>query len=196
VKHFIFASSAVVYGPTGSSRAGETHACHPERSTLGGSLYGLGKWAAERLCLVYHRRGLPATAFRMHGIFGPRHLGQFDEMIRKALASKALRVNPAAGGEYAHIADAVGAYAWAMGHRRAFGQVFNLAGTHTYHDKELAQWIIGVATSSSPIEWAEEPAEAMISVNLAKLKRYGYAPVKGEFLTGLIRDAIHSRGDG
>jgi hypothetical protein len=50
MQHFLFASTAVVYGPTGLTRVDKEHPCHPERSTIGGSVYGITKLACEKLC--------------------------------------------------------------------------------------------------------------------------------------------------
>ncbi len=103
VRHFLFASTAVVYGPTGPARVGEGHPCHPERSTIGGPVYGITKLACEKYCLVYQWRGLPVTIFRMHGVFSEGHLGQFGQMIQQALAGEPVSAIREAGGEYAHL---------------------------------------------------------------------------------------------
>jgi len=115
IRHFLFSGSAVVYGPTGTVRVNEAHACHPERSTLGGPVYGITKLAGEKLCLVYGRRGLPVTVFRLHGVFSEGNLGQFERMIRQALAGESVKATQGAGGEYAHIEDVWRAFLLAMG---------------------------------------------------------------------------------
>jgi nucleoside-diphosphate-sugar epimerase len=193
VRHLLFASTAVVYGPTGPRRVGEEHPCHPERSAIGGPVYGIAKLACEGLCLAYGRRGLPATVLRMHGVFGEGRLAQFGQMIAQAQRGEPVVAIRGAGGEYVHLDDAVRALLLAMGDRRTYGQVFNLAGAHTYHDAELARSIVEAAGSQSPLELVEDPAQEMISVSVDKLRRVlGYAPEKGEFLSGLIRCALGS----
>jgi UDP-glucose 4-epimerase len=193
VRHFLFASSTVVYGPTGPARVDEEHPCHPERSTIGRSVYGITKLACEKYCLLYQRRGLPVTVFRMHGVFSEGHLGQFRQMIRQALAGEPVRAVQEAGGEYAHLEDVLPAFLLATNNPKAYGEVFNLAGSHTYSDPELACIIIEAAGSESRIEWVEDPTQGMISVSVDKLRRLlGYEPEGGEFLTGWIRSALDS----
>ncbi len=192
VRHFLFASSAVVYGPTGPVRVDEKHPCHPERSTIGGPVYGIIKLACEKLCLVYQRRGLPVTIFRMHGVFSQGRLGQFGQMIEQALAGEAVKAIQEAGGEYAHLEDVVRAFLLAMDNPKAHGEVFNLAGSHTYRDPVLARYVVETAGSESQVELIEDPTQGMVSVSVDKLGRVlGCGPQRGEFLTGLIRRAVN-----
>jgi UDP-glucose 4-epimerase len=192
VRHFLFASTAVVYGPTGPIRVSEDHPCHPERSTIGGPVYGIAKLACEKLGLVYQRRGLPVTIFRLHGVFSEGHLSQFERMIWQALAGEPVRAIREAGGEYAHLEDVLRAFLLAARNSQAHGQVFNLAGTHTYSEPEVARYIVERAGSESPIELIEEPTQGMISVSVDKLRTVlGCEPESGEFLTALIESSVH-----
>lgn len=191
VRHFLFASTAVVYGPTGPARVDEEHPCHPERSTIGGPVYGITKLACEKFCLVYQRQGLPVTVFRMHGVFSEGHLGQFGQMIEPALAGEPVRAIQGAGGEYGHLEDVLRAFLLAMGNPKAHGEVFNLAGSHTYNDPKLARFIVETAGSESQVNLVEDSTQGMISVSTDKLhERLGYRPAQGEFLTGLIAEAV------
>jgi UDP-glucose 4-epimerase len=190
-RHFLFSGSAVVYGPTGPERVTEEHLCHPERSALGGQLYGITKWACEKLCLVQHQRGLPVTVFRLHGVFSQDNLGQFERMIQQALAGEPVQAVRGAGGEYAHLDDVLRAFLLAMGNPEAQGEVFNLAGSHTYHEPEMARYIVQTAGSKNRMQWVDDPLQGMISVSVDKLQRcLGYRPECGEFLTALIRAAL------
>lgn len=194
VRHFLFVSSAVVYGPTGAVRVDEEHPCHPERTALGGPVYGITKLACERLCLLYQRRGLPVTVFRLHGVFGAGNVGQFGQMIEQALARQPVTAVRGAGGEYAHLDDVLQALLLAADHPRARGEVFNLAGSHTYSDPDLAERIVEMAQSRSQVELVHDPAQEMISVSVAKLRRLlGFEPERGEFLGALIREALVKR---
>jgi UDP-glucose 4-epimerase len=191
VQHFLFAGTAVVYGPTGSSRVDEEHPCHPERSTIGGPVYGITKLACEKLCLAYQRRGLPVTVFRMHGVFSQGRLGQFGQMIEQALAGEPVRAIRQAGGEYAHLKDVLRAFLLAMNNPQTYGEVFNLAGSHTYSDPELAHYIVETTGSESQIELVEDPTQGIISVSVDKLRRVlGCGPESREFLRGLIQRAL------
>jgi len=194
VHHLLFSSSAVVYGPTGPTRVDEEHPCHPERTTLGGPVYGITKLACERVCLVYQRRGLPVTIFRLHGVFDAGNLGQYAHMIEQALAGEPVRATRGAGGEYAHIADVVRAFLVAQDNPKAYGEILNLAGSHAYSEPALARAIVEMAGSRSPIELVTDPTQEMVSVNVDKLRRLlGYEPECGEFLTGLIRRTLEDR---
>jgi len=194
VHHLLFSSSAVVYGPTGPTRVDEEHPCHPERTTLGGPVYGITKLACERVCLVYQRRGLPVTIFRLHGVFDAGNLGQYAHMIEQALAGEPVRATRGAGGEYAHIADVVRAFFVAQDNPKAYGEILNLGGSHTYSEPALARAIVEMAGSRSPIELVTDPTQEMVSVNVDKLRRLlGYEPECGEFLTGLIRRTLEDR---
>jgi UDP-glucose 4-epimerase len=194
VRHLLFVSTAVVYGPTGPTRVDEEHPCHPERSTLGGPVYGLAKLTCEKLCLVYQRRGLPVTIFRMHGVFSQGCLGQFGPMIEQALAGKPVKAIREAGGEYAHLEYVLRAFLLAMDNPKAHGAVFNLAGSHTYSEPELARYIVETTGSESQIQLIEDPTQGMISVSVDRLRRVlGYEPQRGEFLTALIRRALREK---
>jgi UDP-glucose 4-epimerase len=197
VRHLLFSGSAVVYGPTGPARVGEEPPCHPERSTLGGPVYGITKLACEKLCLVYPRRGLPVTVFRLHGVFSADRMGQFGVMMRQALAGRPVQATRGAGGEYAHIDDVLQAFLLATGDPRAHGEVFNLAGSHTYCDPDVARHIVETAGSGSEVELVEDATQTMVSVSVDKLRRrLGYEPERGEFLTGLIQEALAEREAG
>jgi len=188
-RHFLFASSAVVYGPTGPRGVGEEHPCHPERSSIGGPVYGITKLACEQYGLVYQRRGLPMTILRMHGVFSG--LGQFDRMIGQALAGELVRAVRGAGGEYVHLTDVLQAFLLAAGNPKAHGEVFNLAGSVTYRDSQLARYIVEMTGSQSQVELVEDPTQEMISVSVDKSRRLlGYQPRRGEFLTELIRERL------
>jgi UDP-glucose 4-epimerase len=194
VQHVVFASTAVVYGPAGPVHVDEEHPCHPERSAIGGPVYGIAKLTCEGLCLAYGRQGLPATVLRIHGIFGAGRLGQFSPMIAQALAGEPVKAIRGAGGEYIHLDDVLRVFLLAIGNPKAYGQIFNVAGSHTYSDPELAHFIIGATRSPSRVELVEDPAQEMVSVSTSKLARMlGCEPARGEYLTGLIRDALGDR---
>jgi UDP-glucose 4-epimerase len=194
VRQVVFASTAVVYGPTGPARVGEGHPCHPERSSIGGPVYGIAKLACEGLCLAHGRRSLPATILRMHGVFGKGRLGQFGQMIEQALAGEPVKAIRGAGGEYIYLDDVLRTFLLVIGNAKAYGQVFNLAGSHTYRDPELARYIIETAGSESPVELVEDPAQGMVSVSVDKLTTMlGCELERGEYLTRLIQDTLGDR---
>ncbi len=194
VRHFLFASTAVVYGPTGPVQVDEEGLPHPEQSTIGGQVYGITKLACEGLGLLYQRRGLPVTIFRLHGIFSEGRLGQFGQMIGQALAGEPVKVIQQAGGEYAHLEDVLRGFLLAMDNPKAHGEVFNLAGSYTYSDLELARFIIEAAGSGSRLQPLDNPGQGMVSVSVEKIGNLlDWEPQSGEFLTELIRQATGKR---
>ncbi len=196
VRQFVFASSAAVYGPTGPEKVDEEHPCHPERSTIGGPVYGITKLACEKYCLAYHHRGLPVTILRIHGVFSEGNLGQFETMIEQTLAGKPVQAFREAGGQYAYIDDVLKACLLVLDNPSACGGVFNLAGTHTYRDPELARFIVNATGSKTDLALIDDPGQGMISVSVGKLCRLlGHQPTEEEFLPGLIRQAIEKPRD-
>lgn len=120
VDHFLFSSSAAVYGETertmslrrrvkNSRVADEETVCSPELwDGDPGSAYAILKLTTEKLCMMYHHHhGLPVTVFRIEYIFASE----------KELA------------DYAniHVDDVVQAFLLATLNKKAYGQVFNLA---------------------------------------------------------------------
>jgi len=191
VQHFHFASSAVVYGPTGPIPATEERVCHPERSTIGGPLYGITKLACERHRMRYLRRGLPVTVWRIHGVLSAGRLGQFGRMAQRAREGKTICAARGAGGEYVHLDDAVAVLVRAAHDQRAVGEVFNLAGDWRYLDTDLAHDIARLTRPKGRVECFDDPGQTMISVTVGKLCRsLGYAQGRGEFLSDLIRNSL------
>jgi len=136
VKHFLFSSSAAVYGETertmsprrsaGTRVVDEETVCMPELwDGDPGPAYAIIKLTTEKLCMMYHYHyGLPVTAFRIEYIF---------------LSEKEL-------GDYAnvHVDDVVQAFLLATLNNKTYGQVFNLAYPAPYISikkiTELLDW--------------------------------------------------------
>jgi nucleoside-diphosphate-sugar epimerase len=135
VEHFLFSSSAAVYGetqrtisqgrPHAKGIADEESACKPyiwEGDP--GSAYAILKLAMENICLMHHYRyGLPVTAFRIEYIFANRE--QFDD------------------GANIHVDDVVRALLLATLNRKAYGQIFNVAYPARYISTRKIQRILG-----------------------------------------------------
>jgi nucleoside-diphosphate-sugar epimerase len=135
VGHFLFSSSAAVYGKTqrtisrGRAPAKgvveEESACKPyvwEGDP--GPAYAILKLAMENLCLMYHYRyGLPVTAFRIEYIFVDQE--QLDD------------------GANIHVDDVVQAFRLATLKRKAYGEVFNIAYSAPYISTRKIQSILG-----------------------------------------------------
>jgi len=120
VHHFLFSSSAAVYGDTERSvslrgRVKKSRAVDEETVCLSelwdgdpGPAYAPLKLTTEKLCLMYHHHhGLPVTVFRIEYIFvSERELSDYANI---------------------HVDDVVRAFMLATLNKKAYGQVFNLA---------------------------------------------------------------------
>jgi len=187
VHHLIFASSAVVYGPTGTKPAHEDDACHPERSSIGGPSYGIIKLACEEFILALQDGGRSVTIMRIHGVFSENRLGQFSEMIERAAEGKDVSAIREAGGQYTHLDDAVSALCLALGRKEALGEVFNVAGSRIYRDSDIADHVVETAGTASKVALLEDSGRSMISVSIDKISRQlGYRPREDDFLSELI----------
>jgi UDP-glucose 4-epimerase len=187
VKHFIFASSATVYGPTGEEPVHETDPCHPERSTIGGPVYAITKLACEYTILASQHEGPAATIMRIHGVFSKDRLAQFSTMIEQATKSKDILAIAQSGGPYILLEDVVWATRGVLGKDETFGEVYNLAGNRNYLDRNLAEYIAQKARTGSKVVLMNNPGEGMISVSIDKLARtIGYQPCESDFLREFI----------
>lgn len=125
VKHFLFSSSAAVYGETErtislrpsarkSRVVDEETVCSPELwDGDPGPAYAIVKLMTEKLCMMYHHHyGLPVTVFRIEYIFSSgRELEDYANI---------------------HVDDVVQAFLLAMLNEKAYGQLFNLAYPASY----------------------------------------------------------------
>lgn len=194
VKHFIYTSSAVVYGIQEGKELNEEACCHPENVTIGGRIYGITKLAAERYCLLYHfQLGLPVTILRLHGVYRPERF-HLRERVHQALEGKPLQVIEGTGGQYAHIKDVIQAYLLVALNEKAYGQIFNIAGPYKFDELELAQFIIEKTNSRSSIETVSDPTNQMISVDISKAREIlKYNPKKGKnVLEKIIQNYVKS----
>jgi len=143
VKHFLFASSRVVYWA--------------EESTIGGRWYPLTKLATEKLCMkCYHEYGLPVTALRLGAVYFD--VGWFCESIAsKALRGEKIVVKENEWCDYIHVDDVVNAFLTATLNEKTYGKVFDITNPNTtITELELAEIIIKALKSKSKIEVAKE----------------------------------------
>jgi hypothetical protein len=95
----------------------------------------------------------------------------------QALAGEPVRAIREAGGEYVHLGGILRAFLLTADSPQVHGEVLNLAGSHMYHDPDLACLVVGATGSGSPVELVENPGLGMVSVSVDKLRRVlGYAP--------------------
>jgi nucleoside-diphosphate-sugar epimerase len=187
IRQLIFASSAVVYGPTGVEPACESDPCQPHRSTIGGPVYAVTKLACEYTILASQNDGPAATIMRIHGVFSQDRLAQFSQMIEQATEAKDILAIAQAGGSYALLDDVIWAMCGVLGKDETLGEVYNLAGSRNYLDRDLAGYIAQKARTGSKVVLINDPGEGMISVSVDKLSRtIGYQPCESDFLREFI----------
>lgn len=105
VRSFVYASTAVVYGRAAHHPVTEAHPCLVEEARK--PLYALGKYAAEKLCILHFKeRGLPVTILRFWWAFGQsiggRHL---RDLIKTAQENRPLEMVRGAGGAFVTMND-------------------------------------------------------------------------------------------
>ncbi|BCV21836.1 NAD-dependent epimerase/dehydratase family protein [Moorella sp. Hama-1] len=130
VRHFIYTSTATVYGRATTQPVLEDHPCLIGEARK--PLYALGKFVAEELCRLYYREhGLPVTIFRFWWAFGDaiggRHL---RNLVRAALRDEPIPVPVAAGGTFVSMADLAAACRLVLARENASGQVYNLGSLY------------------------------------------------------------------
>lgn len=151
VSHFIYTSTAVVYGKPIRSPITEEDPYLVEVARK--PFYGVAKLMAEKLSLAYFRtKGLPVTIFRFWWSYGEeiggRHL---RDLIRLAQGGQPLMVPEGAGGSFLHLDDLTNAILLTIQNQKAYGEIFNLS-TLFLSWEEVARIILEVTNSSSPLE--------------------------------------------
>jgi UDP-glucose 4-epimerase len=151
VSHFIYASTATVYGRAVHHPVTESHPCLIAEARK--PLYALGKYAAEELCRFYFKaRGLPTTVFRFWWAFGATIGGSnLKDLIRKSISHQPLEMVPGAGGAFLTMADLGRAILMSMSKPAAAGRTYNI-GSIFLSWKEIGEIIIGLTDSTSVIK--------------------------------------------
>jgi UDP-glucose 4-epimerase len=151
ISHFIYTSTATVYGKAVHHPVTEAHPCLIADARK--PLYALGKYTAEELCQYYFKtRGLPATVFRFWWAFGATIGGSnLRDLIRKSIHHQPLEMVQGAGGAFLTMADLGRAILLSASKPAAAGQVYNL-GSLFLSWKEIADIIIGLTDSTSAIK--------------------------------------------
>jgi UDP-glucose 4-epimerase len=151
VRHFIYTSTAVVYGKPVRVPIDEEHPLRVLEARK--PAYGMAKEFAEKLSLLAVRRGgPPATIVRFWWAFGEeiggRHL---REMLRTAAEGKVLPVPADCGGSFLTMEDFIQAVELALANPASFGRVFNLASAYVTWE-EVARMAVTITGSSAGVE--------------------------------------------
>ncbi len=151
VRHFIYTSTAVVYGKPVRVPIDEDHPLRVLEARK--PAYGMAKEFAEKLTLLASRaEGPPGTILRFWWAFGEeiggRHL---REMLRTAAAGEPVCAPADCGGSFLSVEDFIQAVELILLNPQSFGQVFNLASLYVTWE-EVARMVVEVTGSSARVE--------------------------------------------
>ena len=157
VRHFIYMSTAVVYGKPVRVPIDEDHPLRVLEARK--PAYGLAKEFAEKLTLLKARvEALPATIVRFWWAFGETIAGRhLREMLQTAAAGQPVRVPADCGGSFLSMEDFNLAMELILLNPRSLGQTFNLASAYVTWE-EVARMVVEATGSSAMVE-VVPPAE-------------------------------------
>ncbi len=120
--------------------------------------YAESKALDEFLALAYHQeRGLDCVIVRLFNTVGPRQSGQYGMVIPRfvtaALSGRALEIHGDGTQTrcFCHVQDTIRALAALMDAHEISGEIFNVGSTERVTINELAQRVLAMTKSSSPI---------------------------------------------
>jgi UDP-glucose 4-epimerase len=112
----------------------------------------------EFLALAYHReRGLPVTIARFFNVTGPRQSPAYGMVLPRfcAAAKRGAPLEVYGDGAqsrcFLHVHDAVSAVVALLGCAAARGQVVNIGSDQEVSMRTLAERVVGLSASTSPI---------------------------------------------
>ncbi|MDW8213095.1 MAG: GDP-mannose 4,6-dehydratase [Roseiflexaceae bacterium] len=157
-KTVLIASTSEVYGKSERAPFREDDDLVLGPSTMGRWSYACSKLLDEFLALAYHKeRDLPVIIARLFNTVGPRQTGRYGmvlpRFVRAALRNVPLRVY--GDGQqtrcFCYVGDTVRALIALLDHPGAIGKIFNVGNPQEVSILELAQRVVRLANSSSPI---------------------------------------------
>jgi UDP-glucose 4-epimerase len=150
VSHFVYTSTAVVYGKPSRVPLDEDHLLDVLAARK--PAYGVAKEFAEKLTLLAGQTGLSSTVLRFWWAFGDeiggRHL---REMMRTAAEGKSLAVPADCGGSFLSQEDFNLAVETILQRPAVGGRVFNLASAYVGWD-EVARIVLEVTEGKCAVE--------------------------------------------
>lgn len=157
-KTVLIASTSEVYGKSDRAPFREDDDLVLGPSTINRWSYACSKLLDEFLALAYHKeRDLPVIIARLFNTVGPRQTGRYGmvvpRFVRAALRDVPLRVY--GDGQqtrcFCYVGDTVRALVALLDHPEAVGKIFNVGNPQEVSILELAQRVVKLANSSSPI---------------------------------------------
>ncbi len=172
----LIASTSEVYGKSEAlpfSEDGDLVLGPPDRTRW---VYAATKLLDEFLALAAHKEsGLPLTIMRLFNVVGPRQTGRFG-MVLPRFVNQALRGQPLTvfgdGSQtrcFCHVSDVVRAMVALLDQATKSGQIYNIGSNHEVTIRELAEFIIDRADSTSSICYL--PYDEAYSAGFEDLRR-------------------------
>ena len=150
LERVVVTSSSEIYGDAQTPAIDEAHPLEPT------SPYAASKLAADRLAYAYHRTyGLPVAIIRPFNTFGPRHpYDVIPKFVARALRGEPLTVHGHGqqSRDFTYVDDMVEAFVTMAEHPAAIGRAVNFGTGVTTTIRALAERIVALAGSRSPIE--------------------------------------------
>lgn len=189
-KPVFIASSSAIYGKAVKIPVSEDDDYLLGSSTKASWLYSVGKLAEEHISLAYWREKQAKVKIgRFFNVIGPNQTGRYG-MVVPRFVTAALKNEPLPvygdGSQtrtFAYIEDAIDGLLTVLEHGQ-YGLVYNIGGTQEVTIRHLAETVIALTGSSSPIQYIpyedafgpdfEETARR--APDISRLKKLGYSP--------------------
>jgi len=157
-RRVVLASTSEVYGKSARVPFREDEAMVIGPSAIRRWGYACSKAAGEFLALAYfHEHGLPVTVLRFFNTTGPRQTGVYGMLVprfvRAALRGEPLEIY----GDglqtrcFSFVGDVIGAVIEVAAARHTIGEVYNVGSDEEITVAELAERVVALCDSSSPI---------------------------------------------
>jgi UDP-glucose 4-epimerase len=158
-RKILLASTSEIYGKNGSGPLKETDDRILGSPSVARWAYSTAKAVDEILAFAYHKeRGLPSIVLRLFNTVGPRQSPAYG-MVLPRLMRQALRHEPVTvfgdGTQtrcFCHVKDVIDAMLRLLDHPGAIGEAFNVGSSEEISILGLAQRVIEVTKSRSPID--------------------------------------------
>ncbi len=140
IEHFIYSSSAVVYGNPKSLPIREDHPINPANP------YGISKYAGELYCKYYEKLGLPVTILRFFNIYGENQSKGFfiPDIIKKISSTKSqklpMRGSPNDSRDFLYVDDLASCVKKVV-EKEPTGEIINVGGGKEHKILDVANLI-------------------------------------------------------
>ena len=172
----LLASTSEVYGKSSKEEFSEDDDLLIGPPTVGRWSYACSKLADEFLAMAYMReRQVPVTVVRLFNTVGPRQTGKYGmvlpRFVHAALKHEPLRVYGDGSQTrcFCAVADTVEALVRIASCREACGEVINVGSQEVVTIRSLAEQVISLTSSQSPIETV--PYDSAVGAGFADFQR-------------------------